>query len=257
MRKHYEYRGIEAASYDFIDELADFEDYAFYRFLIELNPGPVLDLGCGTGRILLPPAEEGIDVMGIYVSDEMLEICRAKLLSSDLDASLARADIRHFQLGRTFGTLLIPGFTFQLLLEPDEMEGCLESCLRHLEPTGQLVISTYLPLEMLESGLEEKPLGKKRVSEPDVVGERFVAWQGWEIDRIEQLLRLNNRFQRLDSKGAVKSEESRQMALRWHLPYDMQQLLRRMGFSDISVYGDFIFEPPDAESESLIYVARR
>ena len=257
MEKPYEYNGIEAASYDLIDELSDFDDYPFYRFLIESNPGRVLDLGCGTGRILSRLARDGIEVAGVDSSTEMLEICRAKLYASGLEASLLHGDIRNFDMGSTFDSIVIPGFTFQLLLEDREIEACLDSCLRHLEPSGQLVLPTYIPWEMLESGLARKPLQKKRESERNPKGERFVAWQGWEIDRFKQLLHLTNRFQHLDSEGRVLIEEDRSMTLRWHLPYDMQGLLQEHGFGDISIYGDFTFDPPESDSESIIYVARR
>lgn len=256
MDKPYEYSGLEAASYDLIDELSDFEDFPFYRFLIEADPGSVLDLGCGTGRILVPLAHEGIDVTGLDASREMLDICHGKLAALQREATLVCGDIRSFDLGRAFDTILIPGFTIQLLLEPEDLDACLESCSKHLKPEGQLVVSTYLPWEMLESGLKRKPLEKKRESERDPKGERFVAWQGWEIDRIEQRLQLFNRFQKLDAAGKVVREENQAMTLCWHLPYDMQRLLQKHGLGDVSLYGDFTFDPPEADAEAIVYVAR-
>jgi len=257
MDRPYEYSGIEASSYDLIDELSDFDDYPFYRFLIESNPGQVLDLGCGTGRILCPLAQDGIEVTGIDSSDEMLEICRAKLARSGLEAELSRGDIRKFDLGSQFDSILIPGFTFNLLLETQEIEGCLDACLKHMKPSGQLVFPTYMPWEMLESDANQKPLTKRRESLSDRKGSRIVAWQGWEINRFDQLLQLRNRFQHLDSTGVLQCEEDRSMTLRWHLPYDMLTLLQKSGLGDVSVYGDFTFDPPESDSESVIYVARR
>lgn len=256
MKKPYEYCGMEATSYDLVDELSDFDDYPFYRFLIESNPGRVLDLGCGTGRILCRLARDGIEVTGVDSSAEMLEICRTKLASSGLVATILRDDIRNFNIGSRFDSILIPGFTFQLLLESQEIQRCLDSCFKHLAPSGQLVLPTYFPWEMLDSELEEKPLEKRRESELDLKGERYVAWQGWKISRFEQLLHLENRFQHLDSAGLIIKEEDRSMSLRWYLPYDMQALLQKHGFGDISVYGDFSFDPPESDSESVIYVVR-
>jgi len=257
MDKPYKYSGMEAASYDLVDELSDFDDYPFYRFLIEASPGSVLDLGCGTGRILVGLAEEGIDVTGLDVSREMLDICEEKLAALGREAPLVYGDIRSFDLSETFDTILIPGFTIQLLLSSEDLDACLKSCTRHLKPGGQLVVSTYLPWEMLESGLKRKPLEKKRESDRDTSGESFAAWQGWEIDRIEQRLQLSNRFQKLDSAGEVLSEENLTMTLCWHLPYDMQRLLQKHGLGDISLYGDFTFDPPEADTEAIVYVGRR
>ena len=257
MDKPYEYCGIEASSYDLIDELSDFDDYPFYRFLIESNPGQVLDLGCGTGRILCPLARDGISVTGIDSSHEMLEICQEKLSRSGLEAKLSLGDMRKFDLSSQFDSILIPGFTFNLFLDTHEIEGCLDACFKHLKTSGQLVLPTYIPWEMLEGEPNQKPLKKRSESSSDQNGSRIVAWQGWEINRFDQLLRLRNRFQHLDFNGIVQSEEDRTMALRWHLPYDMLTLLRKCGFGDVSVYGDFTFDPPESDSESVIYVARR
>ncbi len=256
MKEPYLYDGMEAFSYDLIDELSDFDDYDFYRFLIESNPGSVLDLGCGTGRILAPLASDGIAVVGLDASEEMLAICREKLESIEAEAGLVKGDIRRFELGESFQTILIPGFTIQLLIGEEDLDACLLSCARHLSPGGQLVIPTYLPWEMLETGKERSPSEKRRESEFGESGERFAAWQGWRIDTMEQLLTLENRFRKLDPNGAILVEEEREMTIRWHLPYDMQQRLTRNGFRDVSLYGDFAFDPPEPNSESVIYVAR-
>jgi SAM-dependent methyltransferase len=256
MKAPYLYDGLEAASYDLVDELSDFDDYAFYRLLIESNPGPILDLGCGTGRILVPLAEEGLDVVGLDASAEMLAICREKLGSEKRNVPLVQGDIRQFDLNERFSTILIPGFSIQLLLEADDLDACLKACLGHLKPGGQVIIPTYLPWEMLESGLDRMPLEMHREGETDENGQRFVAWQGWELNRIEQRLTLKNRFQHLDSSDTVLVEEDREMTIHWHLAYEMQSRLGRIGFSEIDLYGDFQTNKSAENSESIIYVAK-
>lgn len=256
MKAPYLYDGLEAASYDLVDELSDFDDYAFYRLLIESNPGPILDLGCGTGRILVPLAEEGLDVVGLDASAEMLAICREKLGLEKRNVPLVQGDIRQFDLNERFSTILIPGFSIQLLLEADDLDACLKACLGHLKPGGQVIIPTYLPWEMLESGLDRMPLEMHREGETDENGQRFVAWQGWELNRIEQRLTLKNRFQHLDSSDTVLVEEDREMTIHWHLAYEMQSRLGRIGFSEIDLYGDFQTNKSAENSESIIYVAK-
>ena len=256
MKAPYLYDGLEAASYDLVDELSDFDDYAFYRLLIESNPGPILDLGCGTGRILVPLAEEGLDVVGLDASAEMLAICREKLGLEKRNVPLVQGDIRQFDLNERFSTILIPGFSIQLLLEADDLDACLKACLGHLKPGGQVIIPTYLPWEMLESGLDRMPLEMHREGETDENGQRFVAWQGWELNRIEQRLTLKNRFQHLDSSDTVLVEEDREMTIHWHLAYEMQSRLGRIGFSEIDLYGDFQTNKSAENSESIIYVGK-
>ena len=257
MKAPYRYDGIEASAYDLIDELSEFDDFDFYRMLIESNPGPVLDLGCGTGRILVPLAEQSIEVVGLDASEDMLAICREKLERANSKARLMAGDMRRFELNESFATIIVPGFSIQLLLAEQELDACLQSCLAHLRPGGQLILPTYMPWEMLESGLDRMPLQKRRESPPDERGQRYVAWQGWEIDKLEQRLTLKNRFQRVDSEDAVIQEQNREMTIRWHLPYEMQSRLSNLGYQEISLYGDFMFEAPQPQSESVIYVAGR
>ena len=100
------------------------------------------------------------------------------------------------------------------------------------------------------------PLEMHREGETDENGQRFVAWQGWELNRIEQRLTLKNRFQHLDSSDTVLVEEDREMTIHWHLAYEMQSRLGRIGFPEIDLYGDFQTNKSAENSESIIYVAK-
>ena len=253
----YAYSGIEAWSYDLVDELSQFEDFGFYRLLLESSPGRVLDLGCGTGRILLGLKEQGIDVVGLDASPEMLRQCREKLSAKELEAELFEGDMRTFDLGQTFATILIPGFSILLLAEDDDLKSCLQRCYQHLIPGGQLIVSTYFPREFLESGKEGEGLVFRSESESAETEERVRAFQGWSIDRDGQLLKLQNRFQRLDQRGGIIDQEDREMTLRWRSTETMEKLFEDACFGEISCYGEFDFAEPRADAESIVLVALR
>lgn len=257
MAKSYYYAGLEASLYDPLDELSDFEDLGFYQWFAEAIPGPVLDVGCGTGRIMKPLLERGLEVVGLDNAPEMLEQCRSKLAATGLRGELVQAEMQEFDLGeRRFGTILVPGFSVQLLAEDTEIDGLLTSCRRHLRPDGQLVLPTHLPWEMIWDGREECPLEEKVTVAQEGTQEVLAAFQGWRIDTREQRLLLRNRYERRRANGAVIEAEEKEMTLRWHLPHEMLERLGRLGFGDVSVYGDFGFEPADEESESIVYLAR-
>lgn len=251
----YLYDGLEASSYDRVDELADFNDVPFFRLLVDSHPGSVLDLGCGTGRTLVPLVEDGIDVVGLDSSRSMLDICRGKLERLSLESELIQGDMRRFKLERRFASILVPGFSFQMLEKPEDQIACLESCRHHLETGDQLVLPIYYPWEMLESDSDESPMEIRKEALGEE-GERVVAWQRWKIDRLGQLLYLENRYQRIDAGGKILGDESRSMTLRWEMPYDMQRLLSGCGYSEVEMYGDFEMRPPESDSESIIFVAR-
>lgn len=257
MSHGYQYEGLEAELYDELDELSDFEDLHFYLWFVEAGLGPVLDLGCGTGRVLMPLTEKGLEVVGLDNSKTMLELCSQKLDAAGLAAELVLGDLRDFDFGsRRFGTIIVPGFSVQLLLEDADLEAFLDNCLRHLKADGQLILPTHLPWEMIWDGCEEKELELRReVRSRD--GEcRLRAWQGWVLDTLQQRLLLKNRYERVSSEGEVLKTEDKEMTLRWHLPHEMLDRLLQAGFSDVAMYGDFEFDAPEEDSESVVYVAR-
>lgn len=257
MADSYTYDGMEAELYDRLDELSDFEDLAFYQWFVDTQEGPVLDLGCGTGRVLLPLVESGREVVGLDSSPAMLDLCAGRLSEAGLTAELVGGDMRDFDLGgRLFSTILVPGFSIQLLLDDEDLAACLRCCRRHLAEGGQLILPTNLPWEMIWDGRTECPLVERKAVEDGSQGERLVAWQGWSIDSVQQRLLLRNRIERCMQDGRVLQSEDKEMSIRWHLPHEMLQRLGSAGFTDVSVYGDFDFEPPDAESDSVIYLAR-
>jgi len=258
LNQPYLYTGLEASFYDEVDELSQFEDFGFYRLLLESCPGPVLDIGCGTGRILVRLKEQGIYVVGLDASSDMLRQCREKLSAKGLKAELIQGDMRSFHLPQSFASILIPGFTIQLLTEDEDLESCLQCCFQHLNPGGQLIVSTYYPWEFLGSGQESEALAFRSEAESVETQERVRAFQGWTIDREAQILQLKNRFQLLDQGGGIVNQEDREMALRWRSKDLMERMFKKAGFDEtLSLYGDFEFAEPLPQAETIVFVAVR
>jgi SAM-dependent methyltransferase len=99
----------------------------------------VLEIACGTGRIAIRLAQAGVETVGLDLSPTMLQIARRK--SADLvNVRWVAGDMRSFELGTTFGLVIIPGHSFQNLNEPAEQVACLECVKRHLTPGRSLVL---------------------------------------------------------------------------------------------------------------------
>jgi SAM-dependent methyltransferase len=101
--------------------------------------GRVLELGCGTGRLSILLARNGIDVVGADLSMSMLEAARAKALAAEIEVQFVQADMRHFDFTSQFATILIPGNSLLHLLTIDELKQCFACVRRHLAPGGRLV----------------------------------------------------------------------------------------------------------------------
>lgn len=256
MDAFYNYQGLEASLYDELDELSDFGDYDFYRWLVENGEGPVLDVGCGTGRILLPMARDGIVIDGLESSAEMVQICRDKIAADDLNASVYERDMRSFSIDRKYGMILIPGFTIQLLSHKDAVASLI-CCRNHLLEGGQLVVSSFIPWEMIDDGREKSEWYDRKEYRSEGGHLSAKASQAWELDRMNESLLLKNRYERFDSEsGAVIDSQETSMSLRWRLPYDFMTLMQEAGFESPEIYGEFELEECDPDAESLVCVGR-
>jgi SAM-dependent methyltransferase len=112
--------------------------------------GAVLELGCGTGRVLLPIARAGVDIVGLDLAADLLAALRDKLARENSETQqrvdLVRADMCDFQLRRRFAAIFVPYRTFQHLLTPDDQLRSLEQIAQHLDVGGRLVFNTHDPL---------------------------------------------------------------------------------------------------------------
>ena len=129
-----------AAIYDAIYEGR--EDTGFWQTVAAAaGGGPILELGCGTGRVLLPLARAGHEITGLDLSSVMLERCRAKLAAEPPEVRdrvrLVEADMTSFELGRGFAAIICPFAGFQQLRTVEQQLACLDRCLHHLLPAGQ------------------------------------------------------------------------------------------------------------------------
>ena len=117
----------------------------FYVNLARRAGGPVLDVACGTGRILLPCLEAGVDIEGLDLFEPMLARLRSKATALGLAPRLHQADMSVFSLPRRFALVMIPFNAFIHNTTQEAQISCLECCLQHLSPGGELVFDTFFP----------------------------------------------------------------------------------------------------------------
>lgn len=248
--------------YDHVDPYRHRPDVAFYTALAVERGGPMLELGCGTGRVLLPTAKAGVEVTGVDVSEPMLAVCRSKLAEETPEVQgrvrLARADMRSFDLGRRFGLVTIPFRPFQHLVTVEEQMACLACAHRHLEPGGTLALDVFNP--SLKRLVDPKYL---RESEPEPT---FVMQDGRSVmrtdrnasvDLVNQVIHAELIYYVTHPNG-TQQRLVHDFPLRYFFRYELEHLLVRAGFEVEAVYGDFDRSPvgPSAPGE-LVVVARR
>ena len=235
-------------------------DIAFYDRLAQATGGgPLLELGCGTGRIALALAQAGLSVTGVDVSAGMLALARRK--SERLAAAASRCltfvegDMGRLDLGRRFGMAFIAFRSFQHLLTVDEQRATLTGVRRHLRPDGRLALHLFDPRFDLLA--DENPPAIRQSGIDPATQRRYAG----EIlrtgrDYLNQICRDLWRYAETDLNGAVLEEATREMALRWTYRWELRHLLELCGFVVEAEYSDFHGALP-AYGKELIVVALR
>ncbi|HHX64178.1 MAG TPA: class I SAM-dependent methyltransferase [Chloroflexi bacterium] len=238
-------------------------DIPFYVQEARQAGGPVLELGCGTGRILIPTAEAGVNITGIDLSDEMLDIARRRVAELEPDVqsriTLIQGDMRQFDIDRRFPLITIPFRAFMHLLTVDDQKQALHTIHRHLEPDGRLILNIFDPHLDLIVG-HRGPLGsalklRNEFTHPES-GRRILIWDSRQYDLDRQILNELELYEELDEQGRVISRNYVSLTMRYLFRYEMQYLLELCGFTIEALYGDFDRDPFRHGGEQ-IWIARK
>lgn len=253
---------LVADTYDFVVPYRERKDVDFFVDLARECPQPVLELGCGTGRILIPTARVGVDVAGLDCSPEMLRVCRQSLERESPDVQrrvqLIEGDMRAFHLDRRFHRVVVPFRAFHHLLEIPDQLACLECTFAHLEAGGQLILDLFNPSlpylydkRFLDVAEEEPPF-----SLPD--GRRMIRRSRLLARNLhKQIIDLEFLYEWEDENREIR-QHSHRFRMRYFFRYEIEHLLARVGFTLETVYADYKKSPFGSQYPGeLIVVARK
>jgi ubiquinone/menaquinone biosynthesis C-methylase UbiE len=260
----YEYRGLVAQAWDLLrGDTSNWPDRAFYRALINQNAGAALDVGCGTGRLLLDYLAAGLDVDGVDNSPEMLALCRQKAGAAGIDVEnrLHEQTMETLALARRYATIIVPSSSFQLVTEPATATEAMDRFREHLEPGGLLVMSI---MSKLWRGKQAPPqmqwsawlnIGERVRPEDGVVVRRTMRVR---YDHEQQLEHEENRYDVLRDGVVVQTElHSRSPSVRWYSQAQAIACYETAGFTDVRATSGFTFEPVRPEDKTFCVLGRR
>lgn len=232
--------------YDEVPLYRDRTDIAFFVDAAVDSNGPVLEVGCGTGRVLIPTARAGIDITGLDKSARMLEVCRSKLLQEATEvrarARLVRADMRAFALRRQFELITIPFRPFQHLTTVDEQRACLQTIHAHLTLTGRLIIDLFNPMvERLGDDTIGKESPEGEFTTPDG---RHVQRSSKVVarDRVNQIISIELAYDVTHSDGH-RERLVHAFPMRYFFRFEAEHLLTSCGFRVEHLYSDYDRSP--------------
>ncbi|WP_027415588.1 class I SAM-dependent methyltransferase [Aneurinibacillus terranovensis] len=232
-------------------------DIEFYTELAGNVGGPVLDLGCGTGRISIPVARTGTNVVGVDSSGRMLEKARmkAKLMKVEDKINFVEGDMRTFELRQVFSMAMIPYRSFLHLLTVKDQMIALRQIRKHLSEEGLLALNIFVPTirSLYEQDEKSSTRGIYEIPGSD---DRLVVWDYTRYDHFQQIAEIIRQYERVDSSGVVLQRVVAPFHIRYIYPAELHHLLRLVGFSIVGRYGDFKKGTFGPESTELVIVAK-
>ena len=225
--------------------------------------GDTLELGCGTGRLCIPMAMSGVNVVGMDNSKGMLRRCREKKRAIGKTSGrlkVVEGDMRDFELGRTFDLIVMAYRTFMHLLTSEDQRRCLDCVFRHLSPGGTFIVSLWAArpshLMGLLSFAPRLQVFAGRYAPPDGEGCLTHYVSTW-CDESSQLIEEEHLIHEVNPTGDVVHTSSMPMRRRWTTPKEMDEMLKGHGFHIEALFGDFDCNVFTEESTEMIWVARK
>ena len=258
----YQSSPLVARLYDQVIPYRDRQDVDFFVQAAIDSGGPVLEVGCGTGRVLLPTARAGLAITGLDLSEYMLDVCRAALKEEPNEVqewvNLIQGDMRDFDLKTKFNLVTTPFRPFQHLETVDDQISCLNCIHRHLEPGGLMILDIFNPSL---AGITADTIGKEVDAEPE-----FTTPEGIKVRRFNKTNRRDHFKQVLDVELIYylihpDGREERLVhafKMRYLFRYEAEHLLARCGFEVLELYADYRKNPyGSAYPGELIFLARK
>jgi SAM-dependent methyltransferase len=239
-------------------ENADFtEDLSCWIDLARTRGGPVLELGCGSGRVMLQLARAGFDVTGVDASGAMLALARKRIARQKTLAAkitLLEENFLRLRLGRTFPLILLPFNTFAHMVDPADARAALETVEAHLAPGGQAALALPNPIPIDGEPTDSLVLERTfRDEERNVTIQQFSSLRA---DRAAQLGHITWIYDEVDAAGTVR-RTTVPMTLRYFFPSELSLLMERAGLRLTHLWGDYDGAPFGEDSPALIAVAGR
>jgi SAM-dependent methyltransferase len=252
--------GETAHLYDHLPRYANRVDLDFYVSEALRSGGPVLELGCGTGRVLLPTARAGVHVVGLDLAAPMLDVLNKKLVQEPPEIrgriETILGEMTRFELDRTFPLITTPFRSFQHLLTKASQVACLACVKDHLEPGGRFILDVFQP----DAEITEGPHGAPVEDVPSVT-----LADGRTLRRITRVMATHpesciadiQMVYELTGPGQHVTRYIQAFKWRYFFREQLEALLAECGFAIRALYGNYDRSPHTDQSPEMVFLVER
>lgn len=248
------YDGAYAAKQDLLD-------LPFYLELAEQIGGPILEVACGTGRVLLPIARKGIEIYGVDNSPPMLKILEKHLTREPHEVrqkvTLHEGDMRDFRLGSRYPLVIIPFRPMQHMHTVEDQVSALISAASHLSPGGILAVDVFYPkFDLLTTKIGDEVLEFEWSPGPDSAEVVRRYFRKDSVDKIHQIFYFTFIYRTIRA-GDLILEETEAFQLSYFTYPHLRALLLLAGLEPVAEYGSFAKDRLDNAAQQMIFLLRK
>jgi SAM-dependent methyltransferase len=236
-------------------------DLSFYLDLARRSGGPVLEIGCGTGRVLLAIAREGIAIEGVDNSNAMLGVLKKHLAAEPASirdcVKLHEGDMRSFRLSAKCPLVIIPFRPMQHMYTMEDQLAALKTAAAHLSGGGRLAFDVFYPkFEMIPAGVGEEILELEWHvgGDPPKTVRRYLRKEWY--DKIAQTFSAAFLFRTYYGEKLI-SEETEPLKMSYYTYPQMLALFAMAGLEIVEQYGSFKKTPLDNHATEVIFVLKK
>lgn len=240
--EHDTYTGIFAEFYDklFDDDISDLN---FYKHFI--GKDSALEIGSGTGRLLIPMLQDGMKIEAIEPNADMISICIAKAKALSLEPVIHQQNLQDLNLSKKYKTIFMPLYAFQHITNENEALIALKKTYEHLQNDGQVLISIFIPEDL--SDVNEWVQTGHAIDK----NQEIILYEKTRFDKKNQIEHKNLKFE-------VLKDNELQKVYRSSIPFklynleELKNLFNKAGFKKIHFFGDYSLEPLAQDSHVCI-----
>jgi len=228
-----------------------FGDVEYYLERLSDVQGNVLEVGCGSGRVLIPLLQAGISIDGLDYSDAMLDSCRRRCNELNLAPKLIKGEMHDFTLNSQYDAIIIPGGSFQLIEGRERAITALKHFYSYLSPGGKLIMDLFIPTDMNISSTSTKTWNTPN-HEVIVLEEKRI-----EVNILEQKIVSLLKYEKW-KEGSLIQTELQRLPLSWYGKDEFILLLEKLGYQNITISADYTFKrKPISAGQMITYEATK
>jgi SAM-dependent methyltransferase len=245
------------------DQFARLYDWEHDQYLADVDVhlgfarrfgGPVLELACGSGRLLAPLAQAGFEITGIDSSPAMLDRAQQRLARAGTAATLVEQRLESLSLEGHFRTIIVGLDSFGLLIKREDQLRALRATKQHATHDGRLILDLANgnlrgSAEPSEELIHDLTLPSPETGRPIT---KFVLRRAKPAEQLDELMFF---YDEQDERGYLRRTMV-ELKLRWFTRFELELLLQSAGWQVDEVFGNYDLEPFGSSSDRLLVVAR-